>query len=209
MDKVKPVFSFVGSSGSGKTTFIEKLIPVLTKRGYRVGAIKHDAHKFELDKPGKDSYRMKAAGAEIVTIVASDKMGMMRSFPIKELSLEEIIINFFGDLDIVITEGYKQSKIPKFEIYRKENNKPPVCFDRKELIGVITSDSIDIDKPVFGLEDVESVADKIISMSNFNLPQITIEGLDNKLLEDTILNILKGDALLSGKKNYRLTFSKD
>lgn len=202
MNKIKPVFSFVGSSGSGKTTFIEKLIPILVSKGFKVGAIKHDAHKFQLDKPGKDSFRMKAAGASIVAIAAADKMGIIRTFPDRELTLEEIIVRWFNNMDIIITEGYKKSSIPKFEIYRKENGKNPVCFDKKELLGVITKDNIDIDRPLFDIEDAMEVADAMVTMSNFSQPEIEVRGTDDALFENAIIDIAKGASFLSGSKKY-------
>jgi hypothetical protein len=135
-------------------------------------------------------------------------MGIVRSFPLQELSLEEIIINWFGHVDIIITEGYKQSKIPKFEVFRKENNKPPVCFEKEELIAVITSDKINIDKPVFDLNDVESVANKMIEISDFSKPEIIIEGNQNKLLENAILNIAKGNSMLFGSKKITIKITE-
>ena len=114
MEKITPVFSFIGSSGSGKTTFIEKLIPVLIKKGFKVGIIKHDAHKFEIDKPGKDSYRLKQAGAKTVALSSTEKTALIKSNDENEISVEEIIMRFFPDVDLIITEGYKKSSIPKF-----------------------------------------------------------------------------------------------
>jgi len=85
----KMLFSFVGSSGSGKTTFVEKLIKRLAEKGYKVGAIKHDAHRFEIDKPGKDSYRFKEAGAKVVVISSSEKLAMVRSHQDGEMDIHE------------------------------------------------------------------------------------------------------------------------
>ncbi len=181
MSKIKPVYSFVGSSGSGKTTFLENLIPVLVRRGYTVGAIKHDAHKFEIDKPGKDSYRLKHAGAKIVSISSDQKMAMVQSYE-KEYTMEEMVLKFYGTVDIILTEGYKKSNIPKFEIFRKANNKPMVAEGRDELLGVISNDGIGVDVRQFSLNDYEGVADYLINISDFTSVNIDIQGLDDKYI---------------------------
>lgn len=179
MSKFKPVYSFVGSSGSGKTTFLENLIPVLLQKGYSVGAIKHDAHKFEIDKPGKDSYRLKQAGAKIVSISSAQKMALVQSYE-KEYTLEEVILKFYGDVDFILTEGYKKSNIPKFEVYRKANNKPMAAKGREELLGVISDDEPDVNVKQFSLNDYAGVADYLIGISDFTPVNINIQGLDSK-----------------------------
>ncbi len=113
----KPLFvGFIGHSGSGKTTLIEKLITQFRHEGYRVGAIKHDAHRFEIDHPGKDSYRLKHAGAHRVVISSREKLAMVEERD-KEATLDEIK-SMFNDCDIVFVEGYKLGDIPKIEVHR-------------------------------------------------------------------------------------------
>lgn len=112
-----PVISIVGKSNSGKTTFIERVIPILKEKGYRVGAIKHDAHRFDIDHEGKDTWRMTASGADTVAISSSSKMAMIKRVE-SEKSLDEIINALFQEMDIVITEGYKSQDKPKIEIVR-------------------------------------------------------------------------------------------
>jgi molybdopterin-guanine dinucleotide biosynthesis protein MobB len=200
-EKMPPVFSFVGSSGSGKTTFIEKLLPFLINKGLKVGVIKHDAHKFEIDKPGKDSYRLKHAGAKTVVLSSEEKMAFIKSFNGNELSVEEIILRFFSDADLIITEGYKKSSIPKFEVFRKETGKPPVMFNSPYLLGIITDDNINTDKLIFGLNDIEKVADYIINLSFIQKSNVVIEGNADELLKNAILDIAKSFSFFeSGKK---------
>jgi len=110
-----PVILIIGKSGSGKTTFIEKLIPVLEKRGYRIGAIKHTHHQFEIDYPGKDSYRIAQAGAEVVVIASSEKIAVIKKLK-EEKSLYEILNWLFSDVDLVLVEGYKNNVMPRIEI---------------------------------------------------------------------------------------------
>lgn len=202
--KFVPIYSFIGSSGSGKTTFLEKLIPVLKKKGIKLGVIKHDAHKFEIDKPGKDSYRFKAAGADIVAISSAEKMAFVKSFEDSAFSLEEIVMRYFSDLDMVITEGYKKSSIPKFEVLRKDNNTPFLSSERKELLGIITdiTPSPRNDVPSFGLEDVQEVADYIMGISNFKLPEISIDGAE--VAENILKSLFSGIRFISPFKKVSI-----
>lgn len=198
----RSVISFVGSSGSGKTTLIEKVIKKLTENGYKVGAIKHDAHRFEIDKPGKDSYRFKEAGALISTISSSEKIAFVKSHENSELNIDEIILRYFSDTDIIITEGYKKSNVPKIEVYRVENHNQPVMFDSPYLVAIATNYDLSYinnklielgcktNPVIFDINDVESIAafiEKIIEPDNIN---IDITGIDEERAE-IIKKILK------------------
>ena len=112
-----PTISIVGASNSGKTTFLEKLIPELAARGYRVGAIKHDAHGFEMDREGKDTWRLSRAGAGVIAISSSGMFASIRRTN-AEMSLEEIAARFFWTEDILIAEGFKKERFPKIEVFR-------------------------------------------------------------------------------------------
>jgi molybdopterin-guanine dinucleotide biosynthesis protein B len=105
-----PIISVVGKSKSGKTTLIEKLIPELKKRGYRVGTVKHASHDFDMDKKGKDSWRHKAAGADTVIVASRERIVMIKDENFVQL---ESIEKYFDDVDLVITEGLKGSKRKK------------------------------------------------------------------------------------------------
>lgn len=109
--------SFVAESGTGKTTLIEAVIRELKSRGYRVGAIKHDAHKFNIDYPGKDSYRFTEAGAEVMVISSSSQMALVQRGG-RESSVEELISRHFQEMDVVLAEGYKHGSLPKIVISR-------------------------------------------------------------------------------------------
>lgn len=111
--------SFVADSGTGKTTLIEALLRELKTRGYRVGAVKHDAHKFEIDHAGKDSYRFTHAGAD-TTVIASDTKVALVSRLAQPLRVEEIIERHFQDVDLVLTEGFKASSLPKVLLFRSD-----------------------------------------------------------------------------------------
>ena len=120
-----PVITFVGKSGTGKTTFLEQLIPVLKAQGLRIAVLKHDAHHFEMDRPGKDTYRFTAAGADVVTISNAEKFAMIEQPP-EELTLRDIITRL-PQVDLVLTEGYKKSRYPKIEIHRAALNRPLIA----------------------------------------------------------------------------------
>jgi len=158
---MKPTFSIIGKKNSGKTTFIEKLIPELSQRGYRVGVLKHDVHGFEMDREGKDTWRHTQAGAVTVSIAGPGKLAVLKSLQ-EEMSLEEIVERFFWDVDVVITEGYKRAGRAKIEITRT----PELISDPKELLAIISDLFFEMDIPRFSLEDTPGVSDFIVARMN-------------------------------------------
>ncbi len=156
-----PAVSFVAKSGTGKTTLLEKVIRELKARGHRVGVIKHDAHSFDIDHPGKDSYRLAAAGADTTLISSPEKLAIIKKHP-AEPSLEEVIASYFGDVDLVITEGFKRGPLPKIEINRQERSATLMCRGEEHdptLIAVVSDQSFDLDVPRFNLDDPVQVVD--------------------------------------------------
>lgn len=143
-----PVISFVGSSNSGKTTYLEKLIIEMKQRGYRVGIIKHHLHDFAIDVPGKDTWRYSQAGAENVCIASPGKMAMIQQVE-SELTIDQLITMMPG-VDIVFTEGYKHSNKPKIEIFRQAVCKKPVAV-KEELIALVADIQLYEDVPTFNL----------------------------------------------------------
>ena len=130
-----PVISFVGISNSGKTTLIKKVIAYLKQKGYRVGAIKNDAHRFDIDHKGKDSWEMTAAGADTVVVSSQDKLAMIKILN-EEPKINEIVDCLFQDVDIVIIEGCKKSNYPKIEIYRFNS---PITPIENNLIALVNN----------------------------------------------------------------------
>jgi molybdopterin-guanine dinucleotide biosynthesis protein MobB len=114
---IPQAISFLGDSGTGKTTLIEAIIPILKSRGYKVGVIKHDAHQFNIDHPGKDSYRFTQAGADSMVIASNNQLALV-SKTSESIPVEEIIERYFSEFDIVITEGYKSSSLAKILVMR-------------------------------------------------------------------------------------------
>lgn len=161
-----PVISIVAAkSGSGKTTLIEKLIAELKKGGLRVAVIKHDAHPFEVDIKGKDSYRFSKAGADIVAISGPNKAAIFHHTE-TEYTLDEILSQIDG-VDLILTEGYKKEKYPKIEILDSGIAVSP----QKELIAVVGRPLKDYLVPAFSRDDIKEIADfifKYLKRGTFN-----------------------------------------
>lgn len=151
-----PVVSVVGKSGVGKTTALERVIAELKRRGYRVGSVKHDSHGFEVDKPGKDSWRHAQAGSDVVVISGPRKMAMIRNLSL-EMPLNEIV-PLMGEVDLVITEGYKRGDKPKIEVTRRDRGTTLLC-QADELVCIMADYSVDLPVPQYSLDDAEGVVD--------------------------------------------------
>ncbi len=152
-----PVVSFVGNSGVGKTTFLEKLIHVLKGRGYRVAAIKHDAHNFQVDYPGKDSWRLTQAGSDVVIISARQRLALMEEVA-AERDLDELVAMVSDRVDIVLTEGYRGAAALKIEVSRQAHS-TALTAALDDLIAIVTDHPFELPLPQFGLEDAPAVAD--------------------------------------------------
>ncbi|MGE5619079.1 MAG: molybdopterin-guanine dinucleotide biosynthesis protein B [Sphingomonadaceae bacterium] len=158
-----PIISVVGRSDSGKTTFLEKLIPALKSRGLRVAVVKHDSHGFEMDRPGKDTWRLRQAGADAVMISSPTQMALIRSGLEREMSLDELA-ELVGDaVDLVLTEGYKSGDKIKIEVSRQPIAGGELLCSREELLAVVADGPRPVDVPRYDLEDAAGVADLIVS----------------------------------------------
>lgn len=156
-----PIISIVGKSDSGKTTLLEKLVKELKSRGLRVGTIKHDAHSFEIDHEGKDSWRHKKAGASISVISSADKIGIVMDSD-HDHTLSEIRDKFFTDVDIILSEGYKREIHPKIEVYRRERRQEMLCGSDDNLLAIAGDhENPPIGTPVFDLNDPVSICNFI------------------------------------------------
>lgn len=155
--------AFIARSGTGKTTLIERLLLELVRRGYRVGAIKHDAHRFDIDHPGKDSHRLTAAGAATMVITSPEKLSLVKKH-VKSPPAEELIDLYFRDMDLVLVEGFRKSSLPKIELFRKEKNDPLICggdINNSTLIAVASDAPLEVDVPVLDLNTPETIAEFI------------------------------------------------
>jgi molybdopterin-guanine dinucleotide biosynthesis protein MobB len=155
--------AFVSKSGSGKTTLLEKVISRLKDRGYRVGVIKHDAHRFDIDRPGKDSYRLTAAGADIMLISSPEKLALVKKHAASP-PVEDLLTVFFTDVDIVLTEGFKSSSLPKIEVHRRECGADLLCRGEEHdsmLLAVASDEPLDLDVPQLDINDSDGITDFI------------------------------------------------
>jgi molybdopterin-guanine dinucleotide biosynthesis protein B len=156
------VFGFAGWSGGGKTTLIEQLVPRFVGAGLTVSLVKHAHHSFEVDQPGKDSYRHRAAGCQEV-IVSSEKrwvvMHELRGEP--EPGLDEQLKRA-SPCDLLLVEGYKHYPMPKLEIYRAANAKPFLHPDDPHIVAIAADVRLETELPQFGLSDYDRIADFIL-----------------------------------------------
>lgn len=156
-----PAVAFVAGSGTGKTTLIEKVIKELKRRNYKVGAVKSDAHRFEIDYPGKDSYRMQAAGADATLVCSSSKLAYISRLE-GPPSIDELLNGFFRNFDIVLVEGYKTSALPKIRVLRCTSSQESAVLTEaldETFIAVVSNAPLKVELPVLNLDAPELVAD--------------------------------------------------
>jgi len=155
-------FGFAGWSGSGKTTLIEKLLPLLVKRGLRVSLIKHAHHSFDVDVPGKDSYRHRHAGAAEVLVTSSRRWVLMhelRGAP--EPSFEEQV-KHLSPCDLLIVEGFKHAPIPKLEVWRAGTGEPLLHPNDAHIVAVASDVKVETRLPLLDLNDAQAIAEFIV-----------------------------------------------
>jgi len=158
------IFGFAGWSGSGKTTLLEKLIPVFTSRGLRVSLVKHAHHEFDVDRPGKDSYRHRAAGCTEVLVASSRRYALMhelRGAP--EPTLPELV-GRLSACDLVLVEGFKREPgLPKLEVHRAANGKSYLHPGDASIVAVATDAPVATTLPIFTLEAISAIADFVLA----------------------------------------------
>ena len=159
----KKIIGFAGYSGSGKTTLLEKVIPLLTGQGLRVAVIKHAHHNFDIDKPGKDSYRHRQAGAGEVMIINAQRWALMHELRDEtEPSLDELCAKF-SPCDLILAEGYKHAAIPKLEVHRTETGQQSLYPSDSRIIAVVTDSKETLPLPVLDINKPEDVAAFILN----------------------------------------------
>src|SRR4051812_27609847 len=161
------VVGFAGFSGSGKTHLVEKLIPALKARGLRVSVVKHAHHKFDIDHPGKDTYRHREAGAFEVVVASDMRLALIREFeqPVS-LTVHQLIGELYGGVDWVLVEGFKQSDLQKIEVWRASSGKPALYPEDPFVVAVATDSPQDLPvetvRPVLDVNDADAVAEWLI-----------------------------------------------
>ncbi|EOX3950381.1 bifunctional molybdopterin-guanine dinucleotide biosynthesis adaptor protein MobB/molybdopterin molybdotransferase MoeA [Vibrio alginolyticus] len=159
-----PILGFAAYSGTGKTTLLEALLPKLTEAGLRIGMLKHAHHNFDVDKPGKDSYRLRKAGASQMLIASRNRFALMTETPEAEAEFEYLLTRFDEDmLDVVLVEGCKNIAFPKIELHREEVGKPWL-YPNDENIIAIASDSAELDSelPQMNINDLDAIAQFVL-----------------------------------------------
>jgi molybdopterin-guanine dinucleotide biosynthesis protein B len=191
-----PIVAFSGFSESGKTTFLEKLIPELKRRGYRIATIKKSHHEID-SAPGKDNERHLAAGSEVSMLVTPGRMMLVKPVE-KEASIDDMIRLLGDDFDIIICEGFKYRDMPKLVVYRQGMGAFPLGLSN--IIGVITDEEMDTQGRQYSFDDIEAVADMLekeiiiphacrinISVNNTAVPLIEFP---RSIISKTILGML-------------------
>jgi len=154
------------NSGTGKTTLIEKLIPQLIKKGLIVSVIKHAHHKFDIDTPGKDSFRLRESGA-YQTLVFNDHRSALITENVNDIfNIEQAITQINSDADIILIEGLKNMNYPKIEIHRKEISREILFKKDSSIIAFISDILIDIKIPSFEINDINSIVNFIVEYKN-------------------------------------------
>jgi len=171
LGKLPSFFGLAGWSGSGKTTLCTKLIENFTKIGIKVGTLKHAHHRFELDKPGKDSFNLRQAGARPMIISSKERFALIQENDgNEEKSLFQMLEIFAKDpinqCDIIIVEGYKNESIPKIEVYRPAIHKPLLYKEDNNIFAIASDIKIESSIPSFDLNNINSISDFIIQKYN-------------------------------------------
>jgi len=162
------IIGIAGFSGSGKTTLIEKLIPVLVREGLRVSLVKHAHHEFDVDQPGKDSYRHRHAGCAEVLISSSKRWALMHELRgAAEPALEEQL-KHLSPCDLVIVEGYKSEPIAKIEVHRRASHTPLLYPEDPHVVAIATNEPLDTALPQLDLDDAEDVARFVVKHLGLN-----------------------------------------
>ena len=156
------LIGLAGWSGAGKTTLLERVIPYLTARGLSVSTLKHAHHKFDVDIPGKDSWKHRQAGATEVLVASANRFALMhelRGAP--EPTLPELL-SLLSPVDLVIIEGFKSDPHPKIEVYRAQNGKPFLHVQDPAIVAVASDVPVETALPVLHLDDIEKIADMML-----------------------------------------------
>jgi len=167
----KPLIGIVAFSGTGKTTLLKKLIPILNGHGLRAGVVKHAHHSFDIDHPGKDSYELRHAGASQVAVASRERIAWIREYKDDRddtTLMDALSALDISHLDLVIVEGFKHENFPKIELHRPSLGRPLLCSQDRNIIALASDAPVDAapDIAQLDLNDANTIADFIISNMN-------------------------------------------
>lgn len=171
IDFALPLVGFAAYSGTGKTTLLCKLIPLLAAKGYRIGIIKHTHHNIEIDKPGKDSFELRESGASQIVVASRNRTAIILEEPkkTKEPELSDALLNLNTEsLDLVLVEGFKHADFAKIELHRDALGKPFLYPDDPNIIAIAVDHEMDVETP--------------IQILDINQPQQIADFIEKKLL---------------------------
>ncbi|MGM0560399.1 MAG: molybdopterin-guanine dinucleotide biosynthesis protein B [Pseudomonadota bacterium] len=166
MSGEKKVIGLAGWSGSGKTTLLSKLLPELTKRGHRVSTIKHAHHKFDVDRPGKDSWVHRQSGASEVLVSSNQRWALMHELRDEPEATLDYLLTRLSPVDLVIVEGFKREPHAKLEVYRPDIGKPMLAEEDPDVVALLTDRTLETERtsaalPCLDLNDIPAIADFI------------------------------------------------
>ncbi|EKF9207030.1 bifunctional molybdopterin-guanine dinucleotide biosynthesis adaptor protein MobB/molybdopterin molybdotransferase MoeA [Vibrio sp. R-1] len=162
-----PLLGFAAYSGTGKTTLLEALLPKLTAAGLCIGLLKHAHHDFDVDKPGKDSYRLRKAGASQMLIASRNRHALMTETPDAEAEFDYLLTRFDAEkLDMILVEGCKNIAFPKIELHRAEVGKPWLYPHDENIIAIAADETVETDLPQMHINDLDAIADFVLDYVN-------------------------------------------
>ncbi|HGF7194346.1 TPA: bifunctional molybdopterin-guanine dinucleotide biosynthesis adaptor protein MobB/molybdopterin molybdotransferase MoeA [Vibrio cholerae] len=162
-----PLLGFAAYSGTGKTTLLEALLPKLTAAGLRIGLLKHAHHDFDVDKPGKDSYRLRKAGASQMLIASRNRHALMTETPDAEAKFDYLLTRFDAEkLDVILVEGCKNIAFPKIELHRAEVGKPWLYPHDENIMAIAADETVETDLPQMHINDLDAIADFVLDYVN-------------------------------------------
>ncbi|WP_422030248.1 molybdopterin-guanine dinucleotide biosynthesis protein B [Roseovarius sp.] len=156
------LYGVVGWKNAGKTGLMERLVSEITGRGISVSTVKHAHHTFDVDHPGKDSHRHRVAGAREVLLASRKRIALMHELREEEEPTLEVLLQRLGPVDLVLVEGYKRDAHPKIEAHRAETGNPLIATDDPTVRAVASDTPLELDRPVFDLDDTKAIADFIL-----------------------------------------------
>ncbi|KFE06220.1 molybdopterin-guanine dinucleotide biosynthesis protein B [Vibrio cholerae] len=162
-----PLLGFAAYSGTGKTTLLEALLPKLTAAGLRIGLLKHAHHDFDVDKPGKDSYRLRKAGASQMLIASRNRHALMTETPDAEAAFDYLLTRFDAEkIDMILVEGCKNIAFPKMELHRAEVGKPWLYPHDENIMAIAADETVETDLPQMHINDLDAIADFVLDYVN-------------------------------------------
>ena len=157
------IYGVVGWKNAGKTGLMERLVTEITGRGISVSTVKHAHHTFDVDHPGKDSHRHRVAGASEVLLASRNRIALMQELRGEDEPPLEALLARLNPVDLVLVEGYKRDAHPKVEAHRAQTGNPLIAPGDPTIRAVASDTRLELDRPVFDLNDTQAVADFILA----------------------------------------------